>query len=226
VMMGTGGAGAGFKSVQTASLKPGVQFSYSGANYAVVQAIIDKYSAHGFDRQMRDLLSALDMTSSTYSSPAPWNSPRFARAHANGSVTPVLAYANQGAASISTTAGDLAHFVIMLNQHGSYNGGQVLQSGHVLALGGQQNGTNSQCANRGPSTSARGSMGLGIWANSSGTWSHGGSHNGYRSFMYARPADRWGLVILTNGGQADPLAMELFRAIETDYGLPRGTLAP
>jgi CubicO group peptidase (beta-lactamase class C family) len=227
VMMGSGGAGAGYQSVQTASLTPGVRFSYSGANYAVVQAIIDKYSAHGFDRQMRDLLSALEMTSSTYSSPAPWNSARFARAHTpSGSVASVLAYANQGAASISTTAGDLAHFVIMLNQHGSYHGRQVLQSGYVLALGGQQNGTNAMCANRNPTASPRGSMGLGIWANSSGTWSHGGSHNGYRSFMYARPADRWGLVILTNGGQADPLAVELFRAIETDYGLPRGTLAP
>lgn len=165
------------------------------------------------------------MKSTTLASPAPWRLPRFARGHAGTAMTPVVGYANQAAASISTTAADLARFVIMLNQRGSYNGRQVLSSAYVLALAGQQRGTNEACANRNPGGSARGNMGLGMWANGSGTWAHGGTHNGYRAWMFARPADRWGLVLLTNGELNGGLALELFQSFEGRYGFTAGSLA-
>lgn len=223
VIMGTGRASTGKRSVQTSTLLPGTQFMYSGANYGIIQALIDKYSANGFARHMSDLLRDVGMTSSTYTTPPPWQSPRFAWGHGSSGVSNVLAYPNQAAAGLSTTADDLGRFVIMLNQRGSSGGRQVLRSGSVLALGGQQNGANQACANRGAGT--RGIMGLGMNANATGTWSHGGTHNGYRAFMFARPGDRWGLIVMMNGGNTTAMARELFGAVEAAYGLTTGTLS-
>src|SRR5690606_17798848 len=201
-----------------------------GASYLLVQAVIEAYAQGGYDGQMKRLLRDVGMTSSSFTTPPPGHdTDRFARGHHGGVMTSVRSYPAKAAASLTTTADDLARFVIMLNSGGrATTGRQVLGGGHVRALAGLQNGTNARCSNR--VSGSRGSMGLGLYRTSANTWSHGGTHNGYRSFMYARPGSSpWGLVVLLsgsqqNGGDAGRFARELLDSVEAAYRMPKGTL--
>lgn len=214
---------------QTSGLEPGTRFQYSGANYLLVQAIIDEYSQGGFDRHMRDLFRSLEMNSTTYETPAPaFGTDRYARGHINLSEQPVYAYPNKAAASISTTADDLARFAIALNRQGRNHRGQVvLNRSLVRALAGEHGALNQSCANR-TISSARGDIGLGLMNTGDGTWHHGGTRGGYRSFLFARPVDRWALAVLATGHKADVAAFmaELEAALVRNYSFLQTGMLP
>jgi hypothetical protein len=59
-----------------------------------------------------------------------------------------------------------------------------------------------------------------------GTLFHRGTHNGYRAYTCARPANGWAMaVVMTGAGaNADRFDPEPFRSVENVYGFPNGTL--
>jgi CubicO group peptidase (beta-lactamase class C family) len=228
-LVGLSPASSNFKPVQTSALSPGAMFQYSGASYLLVEAIIDRYAPNGFSAYTTDLFRDLGMSSSTFADyplistvDAIRKSNRFARGHSGGATRSQRNYANHAAASLVTTTEDLARFLIMVNQNGIYNGTRVLSAASVRALTGQS--TNSRCANR--SIGRRTVMGLGMRSHDTGTRFHRGTHNGYRAYIFARPANGWAMaVVMTGAGaDADRFAPELFRSVETVYGFTTGTL--
>lgn len=227
MLLGQSPASSNNAPTQASSLKPGARYRYSGANYLMVQAVIDQFSGTGFDRHMSDLFRHLQMNSTTYDTPTPaFGTDRLARGFSGAREQVIYAYPNKAAASLSTTADDLARFAIMLNEGGRNSKRQsLLRRGMVLALAGEQKGTNQQCADRNVS-SARGTMGLGLMNTGNGTWHHGGTHSGYRAFLYARPGDRWAFVALMSGDSDDvrQFAAELFESVRARYQLPMGSL--
>lgn len=227
MLLGRSPAASCCKPVQTSSLLPGTGYEYSGANFLMVQAVIDQYARGGFDRHMDDLFRDLQMNSTTYDTPAPaFGSDRFARGHSKGRRQATYAYPNKAAASLSTTADDLARFAITLNQGGiGPRGNRVLNRTLVLGLAGEHNLMNQECSNR-MANAGRGQMGLGLVNTGNGTWHHGGVHGGYRAFMFARPSDMWALAVLTSGasGDAGNFAAELFRRVEIEYGFANRSL--
>lgn len=215
--------------MQTSGLEPGTRFQYSGANYLMVQAVIEAFSPSGFDRHMEKLFRSLEMNSTTYETPAPAvGTDRYARGHINLSQQRVSAFPNKAAASISTTADDLARFAIMLNRQGRNRRGQVLLNRSLVrALAGEHGALNQSCTNR-TISSARGDIGLGLMNTGNGTWHHGGTRGGYRSFLFARPADRWALAVLATGEKSDVRAFmaELERALVRRYSFLQMGMLP
>jgi len=110
---------------------------------------------------------------------------------------------NRAAASLTSTAMDLARFLIMLNQNGEYAGRRVLRSETVDRLLKRDGGPGAPLAEQ--QCSDLGTMGLGMRVRNVGApeeryW-HRGTHNGFRSFIWGFPPRQSGLVLMMS---ADP----------------------
>lgn len=230
-LRGVSPAGATYKPVQTSAIKPGARFTYSGASYLLVEAIINAYSPSGFSAYTTELFRDLGMTATTFADyplvstvSAFRQSNQYARGHIRGATQAPRNYANHAAASVVTTAEDLARFLIMVNGNGVYNGRRVLSTAAIQRLTGTSSTADARCSNR--TNAVRGKMGLGMWRHSSGTNHHRGTHGGFRTYMFSRPADRWAMAVMMTGDEDDATAFagELFRAVEGVYGFPNGAL--
>lgn len=220
LILGLGPARANTRVIR--NLTPGDTTHYSGANYAIVQALIEEYSDDGFNRHLHDLFDDLEMISSSFSPPEDLNT--YARgydlADCDGSC-PIRTYGNKAAAGLTTTAMDLARFVIMLNQDGMYAGRRVLSStaaSQMIKMDDAIGSTVSEVECDRPGT-----MGLGIRAGSRNDdrqlfW-HGGTHNGYKARMWGYPQRGVGLVILSTGASSDAnnLRDEILRSFRSEY---------
>lgn len=183
---------------------PGDSMRYSGANYALVQGLIEANAPDGFDVHMRSLFDDLDMYDSSFRPPVDLD--RYARGFdtgACGGTCPIYQYPNKAAAGLTTTVLDLASFVIMLNQNGRFMGRQIVDGATVERMMRQDGAAGStlveeQCAK--PTN-----MGLGVRVRTDPNdqrFSHGGVHNGYRTGIYGYRTKRAGLVILMSGDRA------------------------
>jgi len=205
VIVGLPPAGLRYRAVR--SFTPGDSSHYSGANFALVQALIEAHADGGFNQHMRDLFDGLEMFDSSFR-PAQDRAQRYAYGYApdeecNGTC-PVYAYPNKAAAGLTTTAMDLARFVNMLN-HDGRSGGRVLSETTVAQMLKVDDAVGSslveqQCDD--PNT-----MGLGMRVRSRGGddemfW-HGGRHNGFTTGIYGYPRVDRGIVILMTGDQDD-----------------------
>jgi len=115
-------------------------------------------------------------------------------------------YPEMAAAGLWSTSADLARFAIALQN----------------ALAGKSS-LLSEATAREMVTPLLGGYGLGLGVQGSGPtlrFSHGGSDEGYESFFLAYAGTGNGAVVMTNGQQGSPLAMEIVRAIAREYGWP------
>lgn len=206
VVLGLPPAGINYGAVR--SFTPGDSSHYSGANYALVQALIEAHADGGFNEHMRALFDDLEMIDSSFR-PAEERAERYAYGYAPddddcGSSCPVYAYPNKAAAGLTTTVMDLARFVIMLNHDGRYSG-QVLSGPTVARMLKVDAAVGSSLAEQ--ECADLGTMGLGMRVGNRGDddemfW-HGGLHNGFRAGIYGYPRADRGLIFLMTGDRDD-----------------------
>ena len=193
VLLGSPPADADHRTVRDGEI--GKVSRYTSANYVMLQALIDVHGG-GFVSHTSKLFNDLGMASTTFVSPYPKrNDGNFARGHTNGVMKPIRSYGELAAASLVSTAADIARFVIALNE----NGGDLLSSSEFDKLVGRDASVMGYCDDPG-------SMALGIrrsasiesWDDAEVIWHHG-LHNGYRARMIALPGRQRGLVLVMTG---------------------------
>ncbi|MEZ5553238.1 MAG: serine hydrolase [Pseudomonadales bacterium] len=215
VILGNAPAANGNRIVRNGQI--GQQSRYTSANYNLIQALIDVHGG-GFVAHTDRLFRDLGMASSTYASPyIGRNTDRFARGHERGVITPTVAYGELAAASLVSTAADIARFVIAVND----GGGGALSSDGVDRLVGRNSDDLQYCSNMG-------TMRLGInrraadgnWGTNE-TWWHNGDHNGYHAKMIGIPRLQSGLVAVmtSHGDDENDFWNELAESFRDAYGI-------
>jgi CubicO group peptidase (beta-lactamase class C family) len=182
------------------NFEPGSEYLYSNMGYSLLAEIVERVSGRTFNEFLTEhVFQPLGMNSTHVHNDHERVVP--GRAHSyragpggQGWRNAVLSYANQGATSLFTTAGDLARW--LLNFETAQVGGPaamarmqqrgVLNNGDTIpyALGIQRS------QNRGRTV-----------------WSHGGADAGFRSQVMYLPEARLGIVVLSNSASANPGAI-------------------
>jgi CubicO group peptidase (beta-lactamase class C family) len=182
---------------------PGSGFHYSGANYAILQLLIEEVSGERFQDYMRaNIFRPLHMSNSQYGLP-----PKFQQVMATpydglGNTLPTLRYNELSAAGLTTTLRDLANFAAagVRDPAGEAAGRGVLKEQSIAQM--QSPAPNSQWADHDPfgpepqygfgytvrPAQFVGKVGIG----------HGGSNRGWESFYQIVPSTGDGIVIMTN----------------------------
>ncbi|NOX68628.1 MAG: serine hydrolase [Gammaproteobacteria bacterium] len=213
-ILGVGNAKSGQKVMRVSN--SGVSYKYSGANFVLVQALIDAHTG-GFLTHMGKLLRDLKMLSSTYVTPPDSTSERYAFGHLGGVVQPTTANPELAPGSLTTTASDLARFVIAINKWGD----SLLSPELTRKFIGRSSDRLDFC--RDPGEMALGikySAGNGrVWG-ATRYW-HGGLQAGYRTYMIGFPLQKSGLVVLMSTAlrSGDTFRFELSRGVARAYGL-------
>jgi CubicO group peptidase (beta-lactamase class C family) len=193
--------------VRVASL-PGLQFSYSGGGYCVLQQLLADVTGVPFPELARELvLGPAGMLDSAYEQPLPVSRQRIAAAgHRNGPV-PVAGrwhvYPEMAAAGLWSTPADLARFAVAIQRslagtdHGpgasagasvGASGGSVLLPAELAALMIEPAAPNVRC-------------GLGLFSAGSGSslrFGHTGGNDGFVCEMVGYASGGMGAVVMTN----------------------------
>jgi CubicO group peptidase (beta-lactamase class C family) len=182
---------------------PGSGFQYSGANYAILQLLIEEVSGERFqDYMTANIFRPLHLSNSQYGLP-----PRFQQVMATPydgllNAIPILRYNELSAAGLTTTLADLGKFAAagLPGPTGEAAGRGVVKEQNVAQM--QSPAPNSQWADRDPfgpepqygfgytvrPAQFVGKVGIG----------HGGSNRGWESFYQIVPSTGDGIVIMTN----------------------------
>ena len=190
-------------------LPAGAQWQYSGGGYVVAQlALEDSTGAPFTELARREVLRPLGMNRSEYAQPPSKEIfANIALGHAEGAVIPggYHIYPELAPAGLWTTAGDLARFLIDVQELAKG------KKGHRL----------SPSMARKMLTPIKGNWGLGPALYGEGgdrRFGHDGANEGFQSTMVAYVDKGDGIVVLTNGDQGKRLADEIVRAVAADYG--------
>ena len=188
---------------------PGSSFNYSGANYLVLQLVIEEVTGLPFNTYMRhEVLEPLGMTHSSYT----WTPEvRSATAHAYdawGQRLPNYIIPEQAAGGLYTSAPDLARFVAA---HMSGPQGQPAGRG-VLTPETLRQMLTPQPATKGAPFGDRWGLGYQLTdAGSTKLAQHSGDNIGWKTWAVFRPEAGTGFVVLTNSDRGIPLSVELTR---------------
>jgi CubicO group peptidase (beta-lactamase class C family) len=184
---------------------PGMISAYSGEGFVLMMQLLEEQRDTTFrDWMQAHVLSPAGMTRSTYSLVAPTHSGPPATGH-NSNGDPITGKRNRypegAAAGLYTTAGDLARFIIAVNQGGTIGGNTIIDSTRYQAM-------------------MSGSLGMptaNVGADNEAFW-HNGSNAGFRCVFKGYPKKKAGYVILTNGDGGDELYPEIQAALTRTYG--------
>ncbi|MGH7506786.1 MAG: serine hydrolase domain-containing protein [Longimicrobiales bacterium] len=191
---------------------PGAIWRYSGGGFTVAQLLMADVTGRAFPALMRELVfDPAGMTGSTYQQPLPDSLTARAATGHRGNGQPVAGkwhtYPEMAAAGLWTTPSDLARLAIEVQR----------------SLQGESNRVISAAMTREMLSRQAGSYGLGFGLNGSGdsaSFAHGGANEGFRAQFFAFNERGQGAVIMTNGDNGSPLAIEILRAIAREYGWP------
>jgi CubicO group peptidase (beta-lactamase class C family) len=191
---------------------PGTAFGYSGANYAILQLVIEEVTGRPFAEYMYDeILRPLGMTASTFGLPdhlemmaTPYDS--------MGNAIPLLRYNQLAAAGLSTSIRDLTRFAAAGLGNGRKRPGRAVLRPQVVSLM-QRPVPNSQWADRDP-YGPRPQYGLGYTVRPQQFGGrpgigHGGSNNGWEALVQIIPESGDGLVVMTNSSNGTAIIAEL-----------------
>jgi CubicO group peptidase (beta-lactamase class C family) len=192
---------------------PGTQVRYSGGGTTIVQLLLTDLLGRPFRDIMRELvLDPLEMAHSTYEQPLPPERAGYAATgHANDA-QPLEGkshiYPEMAAASLWTTASDLARFAIeiQLSRQG--------RSNRVLSV---------ETVNEMLSPQVEAQFGLGPVLEGNGEtarFGHSGGNAGFVCNLTAYKNRGQGAVVMVNSERGWPMIFELHRAIAQEYGWP------
>ena len=182
---------------------PGSGFHYSGANYAILQLLIEDVSGQTFQEYMKaNIFQPLHMSNSQYGLPSRFQEVMATPYDGVGGPLPVLRYNELSAAGLTTTLRDLATFAAagLKGAAGEPPGRGVLRELSIALM--QSPAPASRWADRDPygpdpqygfgytvrSAQFAGKVGIG----------HGGSNSGWESFFQIVPSTADGIVVMTN----------------------------
>lgn len=192
------------------NFEPGTEHLYSNMGYTLLAEVVERAAGRPFPEWMAaNVFEPLGMTSThmhdDHEHVVPGRAYSYRGSAERGWQNAVLSYANAGATSLFTTAGDLARW---------------LRNFETAEVGGM--GVIEQMLERGVLTSGdtipyafavvRGEH------RGRTTWSHGGADAGFRSMVLHVPEERLGVVVLSNHASfnSDRLAAEVADAFLGD----------
>lgn len=198
---------------------PGAGFVYSGGGYTIVQQMIEDVAGESFGSYaLHRLLKPLQMNSSAYDQPLPpERRSRAASAYRAGG-KPVEGrfhtYPEQAAAGLWSTPGDLARFVISLEDTFAGRSTRVIDRATALSMISSE-----RRVKLGSSNDTYWGLGfeLGAFGNPD-TFSHDGVDEGFDTMMLGFAHGRDGVVIMANVNNSFLLQRELMGAIAKEYG--------
>ncbi|HUF50975.1 MAG TPA: serine hydrolase domain-containing protein, partial [Longimicrobiales bacterium] len=180
---------------------PGSEHLYSNMGYSLLAEVVERVSGRPFGEFLEaNVFQPLGMTSThvhnDHQRIVRNRAYSYAAAGSSGWRNAVLSYANQGATSLFTTAGDLARWlnnfetaqvggaaaIAQMRQRGILTNGDTLPYAFAIVRG----------AHRGRET-----------------WGHSGSDAGFRSYVVHFPQARLGVVVLSNAASANPSRLAL-----------------
>jgi CubicO group peptidase (beta-lactamase class C family) len=190
------------ESLRTAKLvsEPGTEFHYTDPNYAVLARLVEVVSGKPFGAYLRDSvfgpLEMADTTSVLTSEEVPREAPNLAQGHVLAFGVPIERGEMDGflggSSGVISTAGDMANYLIMQNNHGRLDNAQLVSSESVALMHAPPQGIGSSYA-----------MG---WTAPEGTKPRVVEHNGVLSAFHADaallPDDGYGVVLLYNQSYA------------------------
>jgi CubicO group peptidase (beta-lactamase class C family) len=183
--------------------KPGSAFSYSGANFLILQLLIEEVSGQSFQDYIESrIFQPLHMTNSQYGLPANFRETMATPYDAFGKALPVLRYNELAAAGLTTNLRDLATFAAagLMGKRGDLPGRGVLKPKSVAMM--ESPALASRWADKDP-YGPNPQYGLGYTvrpeqlAGKTGI-GHGGSNSGWESIFQVIPSTGDGIVIVTN----------------------------
>jgi CubicO group peptidase (beta-lactamase class C family) len=189
---------------------PGSAARYSGGGYTIVQLLVSDVHGRPFHDVMRtEVLEPIGMTSSTFEQPIPESlRDDIAFAYRDGGAVVDgnwHTYPEQAAAGLWTTPSDLARYAMAV-QRAARGGSEVItqETAREMLTPEPLNG-----------------HGLGPALDpDAGTFSHGGSNEGYRANFIAYTDEGRGAFVMTNSDNGSPLALQILFAIAEEYGWP------
>ena len=189
---------------------PGVQYSYSGGGYTIMQKMLTDVSGKAFPELMEEsVLSKIGMDQSTYQQPLPDALGVDAACGHNAGGEMIEGrwhtYPEMAAAGLWTTPTDLLKYAMEVQK--SYDGESnlILSQEMILEM----------------LTPQMNNHGLGPGVGGSGeliTFGHGGSNAGFRCNLYAFTKMDQGVAIMTNGDRGGQLMTEILRSFSAAYG--------
>lgn len=195
--------------VRVATL-PGLQYSYSGGGYTVMQLLLADVTGTDFATLAAELvLGPVGMADSTYAQPLPADQHATAATGHRPGPVPVTGgwhtYPEQAAAGLWSTAADLARFFIALRESWHGAGGALLPPGLARQM------ATPHAAN------ARYGMGLQLGApDGPDTIGHGGTDEGFQNTAVVRLESGNGIVVMTNSDYGKGLIDELVAPVVAD----------
>jgi CubicO group peptidase (beta-lactamase class C family) len=184
------------------NFEPGAEHLYSNMGYTLLAEIVERVTGGTFDGFLQEhVFRPLGMTATHVHSDHEMIVPNRAysyrpRLGGHGWRNAVLSYANQGATSLFTTAGDLARWLVnfetaqiggaaaiaQMYERGVLNGGDTIS--YAFALTRSEHGGRL-------------------------AWGHGGADAGFRSFIVHFPDSRLGVVMLSNAANTNAARITL-----------------
>jgi CubicO group peptidase (beta-lactamase class C family) len=201
------------------NFEPGAEYLYSNMGYTLLAEIVERASGRSFnDFLTREVFRPLGMTATHVHNdhemvvPGRAYSYRPAAGPQSGPTVwrnAVLSYANQGATSLFTTAGDLGRWLI------NFETGRVGGTAAIRAM------RTRGILNNGDTIPYALALQRGVH-NGREHWGHGGSDAGFRSYVTHFPAERLGVIVLSNAASTNAAAMAFAIA---DVYLPAAPVA-
>jgi CubicO group peptidase (beta-lactamase class C family) len=175
---------------------PGSEHLYSNMGYTLLAEVVERVGRAPFPEWMeRNVFLPLGMTSThmhdDHQRVVPGRAYSYRGSTERGWENAVLSYANAGATSLFTTAGDLARW--LRNFETSELGGPAVME-QMRERGVLTHGDTLPYAFAIVRGEQRGRI----------TWSHGGADAGFRSMVLHMPEERLGVVVLSNHASANP----------------------
>ncbi len=193
---------------------PGSRNRYSGGGYTVLQQLMTDVTGEAFPAYMRSrVLAPLQMSASTYEQPLPaMLARRAASAHASRKPARAISgrwhvYPEMAAAGLWTTPGDLARFVLAIQEAYAGREGALLGQGlaaHML-------------------TPQSGNFGLGLVLTGQGAarrFEHGGRNEGFDCHLTGYVEGGRGAVVMINANENSGMILRIIEAIADQYGWP------
>lgn len=178
------------------NFEPGAEYLYSNMGYTLLAEVVERVGGRPFPEWMAEnVFHPVGMHRThmhdDHAHLVPGRAYSYRPKEDVGWENAVLSYANAGATSLFTTAGDLARWLLNL-ETGQVGGPQVRETMHQRAV--LSDGDTIDYA-----------FGLGRGEHRGRTtWAHGGADAGFRSVVLHIPEERLGVVVLSNAASFQP----------------------
>lgn len=208
-----------------AALAPQTRWKYSNLAYAVAGLLVEKLSGQRFaDYAQANILDPLGMANSSFDKPVPGLATPYGRRMPDGSREVfgfVDARGMAAATGLTSDLRDMARFVSAQFRKGPRGGDQILSSGSMREMQRV----------RSVEETWRNGTGLGFQTqriNDKSYVGHSGGYPGYITQTLFQPADRFGVIVLTNStdGSAGDIARQLIEAVGPLFGKATAGPAP